>query len=127
IPREAALDSMVARSALDKNEFVFDVQGHFVNPTGAWTKSLPPGAHPLRFATNRANCTTRNDAGLASLGCIGRDAFLKDVFLDSDTDVMVLSFVPSTREGEPLTIEEALATQDIVEKRAGTRGGIMSR
>ena len=76
IPREAALDSMVARSTLDRNEFVFDVQGHFVNPTGAWTKSLPPGAQPLRFATNRANCSTRDAAGLASLGCIGRDAFL---------------------------------------------------
>jgi predicted TIM-barrel fold metal-dependent hydrolase len=120
IPREAALDAMVARSSLDKSDFVFDVQGHFVNPTGAWTKSMPPGAQPLRFATNRANCSTRNDAGLASLGCIGRDAFLKDVFLDSDTDVMVLSFVPSTREGEPLTIEEAAATAAIVEGMKGT-------
>jgi len=120
IPREAALDAMIARSSLDKNEFVFDVQGHFVNPTGAWTKSLPPGAQPLRFATNRANCSTRNAAGLESLGCIGRDAFLKDVFLDSDTDVIVLSFVPSTREGEPLTIEEAAATAAIVEGMKGT-------
>ena len=30
-----------ARSALDGNEFIFDVQGHFVNPTGAWTRDLP--------------------------------------------------------------------------------------
>ncbi len=29
---------------------------------------------------------------------------MKDVFLDTDTDLMVLSFVPSTREGEPLPI-----------------------
>ena len=43
------------------------------------------------------------------------------MFLDSDTDLMVLSFVPSTREGEPLTIEEALATRDIVEKMEGTK------
>ena len=39
------------------------------------------------------------------LKCLGPDAFVKDVFMDSDTDVMVLSFVPSTRQGEPLTIE----------------------
>ncbi|MFO1312748.1 MAG: amidohydrolase family protein [Burkholderiales bacterium] len=120
LPREAALDAQVARSSLDKSEFVFDVQGHFVNPAGAWTRSLPPSAQPLRFATNRANCSTRDAAGLASLGCIGRDAFLKDVFLDSDTDVIVLSFVPSTREGEPLTIEEAAATAAIVEGMQGT-------
>ena len=34
---------------------------------------------------------------------------------------MVLSFVPSTREGEPLTIEEALATRDIIEKMEGAK------
>ena len=33
---------------------------------------------------------------------------------------MVLSFVPSTREGEPLTIEEAAATARIVEQLNGT-------
>ena len=54
------------------------------------------------------------------LRCIGPDQFVKDVFMDSDTDLMVLSFVPSTREGEPLTIEEAAATARIVEQLNGT-------
>jgi uncharacterized protein len=54
------------------------------------------------------------------LQCLGPDQFIKDVFLDSDTDMMVLSFVPSTREGEPLTIEEAAATQEIVAKMEGS-------
>src|SRR5688572_19082720 len=44
IPKEAALDQQLARSAVDGQEFIFDVQGHFVNPTGAWTKRLPSGA-----------------------------------------------------------------------------------
>src|SRR5262249_17926346 len=38
----------------------------------------------------------------------------------SDTDLMVLSFVPSTRAGEPLTIDEAENTARIVEKLDGT-------
>ena len=42
------------------------------------------------------------------------------MFLDSDTDLVVLSFVPSTRKGEPLTIEEAAATAAIVERMEGT-------
>ncbi len=54
------------------------------------------------------------------LRCVGPEQFVKDVFLDSDTDLMVLSFVPSTREGEPLTIEEAAATTRIVEQMEGT-------
>ena len=42
VPAEAALDVQLARSTLDTGEFIFDVQGHFVNPTGAWTTLLPP-------------------------------------------------------------------------------------
>ena len=48
-----------------KEEFILDVQGHFID--------TPKG--------NAKNA----------------DVFLKDVFMDSDTDVMVLSFVPSSR------------------------------
>src|SRR4029450_5325215 len=117
---DAALDLQLARSTLDTGEFIFDVQGHFVNPTGAWTKALPPGAQPLRFATDRASCSSSTAPGLESLRCLGSDAFIRDVFLDSDTDLVVLSFVPSTRKGEPLTIEEAAATASIVEKMQGT-------
>src|SRR5215471_12742528 len=120
LPQEAALDLEVARSALDRQEFIFDVQGHFVNPTGAWTRALPPDVRPLRFATDRSSCSSQSAAGLASLQCLGSEAFVKDVFLDSDTDLVVLSFVPSTRKGEPLTIEEAAETARIVERMEGT-------
>ena len=116
---ESALELPVARSTLDRQDFVFDVQGHFVNPTGAWTKALPPGAQPLRFTENK-NCAASTAPGLGYLECIGPDQFIKDIFLDSDTDLIVLSFVPSTRQAEPLTIEEATATALIVEKMQGT-------
>ncbi len=117
---ESALEMQVARSALDKSEFVFDVQGHFVNPTGAWTRALPPGAQPLKDFTVLKGCSAENAPGLGYLQCLGSDAFVKDIFLDSDTDLVVLSFVPSTRKGEPLTIEEAAATARIVERMEGT-------
>ncbi len=42
------------------------------------------------------------------------------MFLDSDTDVVVLSFVPSSREREPLTMEEAAAAAQLVERLDGT-------
>jgi uncharacterized protein len=120
LPKDASLDLQVARSALDTNEFVFDVQGHFVNPTGAWTRSLPAGAQPLLSFAQNKSCATASEPGLGYLQCLGSDAFIKDVFLDSDTDLVVLSFVPSTRKAEPLTIEEATATAAIVEKLKGT-------
>ena len=48
------------------------------------------------------------------------EVFIKDVFMDSDTDLMVLSFVPSSRESEPVTIEAADAVRRIVDKLEGT-------
>jgi hypothetical protein len=48
------------------------------------------------------------------------EVFVKDVFMDSDTDLMVLSFVPSTREAEPVTIQAADAVRRIVDRLEGT-------
>lgn len=120
VPPEAALDAQLARSVVDGGEFIFDVQGHFVNPTGAWTKRLPARAKPLRMHKTETCGPTKGPGRLDYLQCIGPEEFVKDVFLDSDTDLMVLSFVPSSREGEPLTIEEAAATARIVERLDGT-------
>ena len=120
LPAATALDGQLARTALQGKDFIFDVQGHFVSPTGAWTRSLPPGAQPLKSFTELKGCTDANAPGLDYLQCLGSDAFIKDVFLDSDTDLVVLSFVPSTRQSEPLTIEEAAATSKIVERLEGT-------
>jgi uncharacterized protein len=118
---EAALEPELAAAELGKTEWIFDVQGHFVNPTGAWLGRLPAGARPLA-AMEKAQCDLAGFTGERSyLQCLGPSEFIKDVFLDSDTDLMVLSFVPSTREGEPLTIEEAAATREIVERMEGSK------
>ena len=87
---DAALDLQLARAQVGaaKQEFILDVQGHFIDRP----KNNPKGA----------------------------EVFVKDVFMDSDTDVMVLSFVPSTRESEPVTIEAADETRRIVERLEGT-------
>ena len=90
VPPEAALDQQLARvqTGPAKDEFIFDVQGHFID--------------------------TPRDSGK------GPDVFIKEVFMDSDTDLMVLSFVPSTRDAEPVTIQAADAVRRIVEKLEGT-------
>ena len=87
IEQTAALDVEQAAQRLGSREFIFDVQGHFVG---------------------------RNWQGRHGLG--GVDQFVKDVFLDSDTDMMVLSFIPSRRENEYLPIAEAAAVQEIVSR-----------
>ena len=115
---DAALEPPLAIAKLGDNEFIFDVQGHFVDPTGAWVRSAPPDA--FRWSP-KAGCALANAPGERShLRCLGPEDFVKDVFLDSDTDMMVLSFVPSSRDAEPLTIQAADAVRRIVDRMEGT-------
>jgi predicted TIM-barrel fold metal-dependent hydrolase len=88
LPVAAALEPQAARSVADQGEFIFDVQGHFID-------------------TPKGNSK-------------GPEVFIKDVFLDSDTDMMVLSFVPSARDAEPVTIQAADSVRRVVEKLEGT-------
>src|ERR1700704_2949374 len=90
LPKDAALDERLARAQVGpaKDEFIFDVQGHFIDTPKGNAKSS--------------------------------EVFIKDVFMDSDTDVMVLSFVPSRRDAEPVTIQAADAVRRVVEKLEGT-------
>lgn len=120
LPSEAGVDAEAADAVLNGDEFIFDVQGHFVNPTGAWLDRLPDEARPLSNFENAGCALATGENDRSYLKCFGPDAFVQDVFMDSDTDLMVLSFVPSTREAEPLTIEEAAAAQDIVDQMDGT-------
>ncbi|MBT8078480.1 MAG: amidohydrolase [Gammaproteobacteria bacterium] len=119
VSAEATMDPDAADASLGGNEFIFDVQGHFVDPNGRWVKDVPGRAEGFKFAP-KTGCALADDSVPNShLACIGPDEFVKDVFLDSDTDMMVLSFVPSTRETEPLTIEEADVTRRIVDELEG--------
>ena len=114
IAAEAAKDPQLAQAQLKRGGFIFDVQGHFVDPNGQWLKDTPQRAQGfLGFP----GATRGGEAKLEHLGAV---QFVKDVFLDSETDCMVLSFVPSTFAGEPLTIREATACARIVEKLDGT-------
>jgi predicted TIM-barrel fold metal-dependent hydrolase len=91
ISEDAALDPELAAAELEGREFIFDVQGHFV------------GEH-----------------GLGRVGLGSAEDFIKDVFLDSDTDMMVLSFIPSRREKELLSIAEADGARQVVARMEGS-------
>src|SRR5687768_17730260 len=120
LPKEAVLEPALAQAGIGgKGEFIFDVQGHFVNPNGAWLQKLNPGAKPLSQMP-KTGCALGLEPGSYSyLQCLGPDEFVKDVFLDSDTDMMVLSFVPSRPDAEPLTIQGADAVRQIIDRMEG--------
>jgi hypothetical protein len=83
------------------------VQGHY----------LPPDL------ARRLKPQCREDNAFLSaeyMDCTGAGNFIKDVFLDSDTDLMALSFIPSSKADEPISIEEAAATREMVDRLEGS-------
>jgi predicted TIM-barrel fold metal-dependent hydrolase len=115
---DAQLEPPLAVAKLGDNQFIFDVQGHFVDSTGAWVRNAPPDAFKW---SPKASCALAKEPGERShLRCLGPEEFVKDVFLDSDTDMMVLSFVPSRPDAEPVTIQAADAVRRIVDRLEGT-------
>ncbi|GAB3019068.1 amidohydrolase family protein [Bowmanella dokdonensis] len=119
LAKESAMEETVSDSVLKGEEFIFDIQGHFVDPKGRWLHQVPADANPFSSMPG-ADCPLAElPTDRSYLQCLGPEQFIKDVFLDSDTQMMVLSFVPSRREAEPLTIEEADATRQIIEQLDG--------
>jgi predicted TIM-barrel fold metal-dependent hydrolase len=106
LPQDAAFDQQLAAATLEGDEFIFDVQGHYLPPNLA--KTLKP------------QCKADHEwLGNEYMRCLGADSFIKDVFMDSDTDMMALSFIPSSLADEPLSIEEAAVTRDMVASLEG--------
>ncbi len=113
---ESALEPALAQARVGGDEFIFDIQGHHVNPNGRWRESAPHWGEILeRFP--QSHC---GDRWLRSVDCFSARHFVREVFLESDTDMAVLSFVPAQPHEAPLTIEEADATRTLVDALEGT-------
>ena len=114
VPKDAVHDAALAQEVMSGGEFIFDVQGHHVNPQGAWRDQLfNQWKVGLRFFP-QAGCADDD-----SIACFSAEHFVREIFLDSDTDLCVLSMVPAGPEDNPLTIEEASATRALVEAMEG--------
>jgi hypothetical protein len=113
LPTQAPYELAAAEAALAGDEFIFDVQLHHVNPRGAWRSH--PGAD--RFVTGFPNARCGESDPVE---CFSSGALLKDVFMDSDTAMGVLSHVPGGMDANPLDFEAAGATRDAAHALDGT-------
>ncbi len=121
LPKDAALDQELAMSALRKNEFIFDIQGHHVGRVESWRegikKTLAPG---FKFFAPHTACDYADEGENGHLRCLDGDAYIKEVFMDSDTDIAVLTFGPLYKEKTIPEYSEGAATRDAVEALGDT-------
>jgi predicted TIM-barrel fold metal-dependent hydrolase len=108
VPTTAAVDPDAARAALAGDEFVFDVQGHFLDYSGA-----PPATAQGRdfWAGFPQQQCGEDDPRV----CFSVDHFMEEVFLRSDTSMVALSALPIAPEGSPMSPEHMDHTRRLVE------------
>lgn len=122
IPADAAHDPEIARLALAGDEFILDIQTHCVDPSAAWAK----GADGERWErvlnqvfSQRRKC---EDGGYA---CYSAEQLVKEVFLDSDTDVAVVSALWGARGSNPTPIEYADEARAIINTLGGNHRALI--
>ncbi len=121
LPRVAALDNAAAAESLAKREFIFDIQGHHVNALERWKAPDMLTATGLKFMPQSKCDYLDPDSEFGHMKCFTSQAFVKEMFLDSDTDMAVLTFTPTSHEDMPLTQEEAEATREMVDALDGSQ------
>ena len=104
IPPEATVDPDAAETVVGGEEFVFDVQGHLLQYEGV------PGARDDDFWTRfpQRNCG-EDDPRV----CYSIERFMEEIFLKSDTSMVVLSALPIYPEGSPLSPEVMEETRQV--------------
>jgi predicted TIM-barrel fold metal-dependent hydrolase len=112
VRREAALDPEAARQALGGKEFIFDVQTHQVSGERAWWETGQPSLADFLKRTPQADCGAPHWAR-----CFSDDVLIREVFLDSDTQLAVLSALWG--DPNPITAEEAARTREKVAQLQG--------
>ncbi|TXL78113.1 amidohydrolase [Vineibacter terrae] len=112
LPPEAGLDPQMAQ-AITGREFIFDIQTHMIEAQGtAWRNG--PSAGGLDQLRSLLSLPPKQCAEGPGLWCYDARNFVKDVFLDSDTDLAVLSFVPALPDENPVSMKEATRVRDLV-------------
>ena len=104
-------------------EFIMDVQTHHVDSGGVWRARNPGQGAFFGVVWSQSSCGEDD-----RIECLGRFHYMKELFLDSATDVCILSAVPYNDQGQPLPIAEAAKTCQLAEELSGgTRRAYMHR
>ena len=114
LPKEAPLDQAAAASAVAGDEFIFDVQTHCVEPSGRWATGAD-GERWRRTLLEVFGQASKCSSG--SFDCYSAQMLAKEVFLDSDTDVAVVSALWG--QPNPTPIDYAAETREIVAANGG--------
>jgi uncharacterized protein len=96
LPPDAGRDLDAARSAIGGDEFILDVQTHYLNYDLA-----EPGGLGIGSIFPQQSCGEDDPRA-----CYSVDHFIEEMFLKSDTSVVVVSAIPIPGDANPLSIDD---------------------
>ena len=112
------MDPDEACTVLSGDEFIFDVQTHHVNPDGEWRDTNESLALFLTTLP-QASCGDRD-----KIDCFTTEHYIREMFINSDTDVAVLSALPGPTAANGLTADEMRATKELINTLADSSRSI---
>jgi predicted TIM-barrel fold metal-dependent hydrolase len=116
LPASASCDVDAARSVLAGDEFIFDVQVHYLN----YDLAQPGGGGAgIGSLFPQARCGESDPRA-----CFTVETMIEEMFLKSDTSKIVMSAIPIPPDGGPLTIEDMELVKRIVGELCG-RGYVL--
>lgn len=115
VEADEAVDLEKVREKWPKDQFIFDMQTHHVDISRQWYEDTPDGQRIQRFFRMLRRANTLDE----SLELLNRDHYIKEMFLDSDTVMAIISGVPTrTWDKNPLPPDQMAATRDHVNNLA---------
>jgi predicted TIM-barrel fold metal-dependent hydrolase len=117
IPDAATMDCDIAENVLNGHgEFIFDIQTHHIEDQGMWRDTNPMSGTGLAQYFSQYNNCMQSDM----VKCIDAQAYLEQIFLNSDTTLAVLSGYPTplctdgktTNCGNPLDNDQMWQSRD---------------
>jgi predicted TIM-barrel fold metal-dependent hydrolase len=110
-----ALESAAANARNPKDQFIFDVQTHHVAAPGQF-----PWLLELRKLGRLWNPELKKDRG--TMEDLYLKNYIKEIFLDSDTTVAVISGIPSATEANNILPPSKMAeTRDVINRLAASQ------
>ncbi len=104
---------------LTGDEFIFDVQTHHVNPQGAWRDSNP-GMEIFLNSLAQASCGESD-----TIECYNTDHYIREMFINSDTTMAVLSSLPASAEDNPLDTPEMRDVANLINLLADSQRAVI--
>jgi predicted TIM-barrel fold metal-dependent hydrolase len=109
-------------------EFIFDIQSHHVDSGGTWRITNP--GFEVFFAAIWPQSSPIPGYGQSSgevdpIEYLSRYYYMKELYLESSTNMTVLSAVPSSPDLNPLPVHEAAETVRMVRELSGSERAVM--